>query len=189
MRPVELQGYEAGRSQARFGPDAAGAAASPAVSSAVSKAAVTVAAKAAASLGVWRIGLETIAGWAGFGGQRRGAASGSESGQSAVAGRNSSAQARLGFGGSRRAVAGGLTGWLLMKLRRDGRPRPQLAVLERISLAPRQSLTLIEAGGQRLLVATSADGTPAFYPVGGRARQTAVQGRPPARASSGRVSW
>jgi hypothetical protein len=83
----------------------------------------------------------------------------------------------------------GWTGWMLMKLRGKGRPRPQLAVLERITLAPRQSLTLIEASGQRLLVATSADGTPAFYPVGGRDRQTAVPGKPPARVSWGRVSW
>jgi len=88
-----------------------------------------------------------------------------------------------------RAPTGGLTGWLLMKLRGEGRPRPQLAVLERITLAPQQSLTLIEASGQRLLVATSADGTPAFYPVGGRGRQTAVQGKAPAKVSWGRVSW
>lgn len=90
---------------------------------------------------------------------------------------------------SGRVIVGGLTGWLLTKLRREGRPRPQLAVLERITLAPRQSLTLIEASGQRLLVATSADGTPAFYPVGGAVRQTQVQGKPPARVSLGRVSW
>jgi hypothetical protein len=77
---------------------------------------------------------------------------------------------------------------MLMKLRGKGRPRPQLAVLERITLAPRQSLTLIEASGRRLLVATSADGTPAFYPVSGGNRQT-VPSKPPARVSWGRVSW
>jgi flagellar biogenesis protein FliO len=84
---------------------------------------------------------------------------------------------------------GGLTGWLLERLRSKGRPRPQLTVLERITLAPRQTLALIEAGGQRLLVATSADGTPAFYPVGGRARQEALQGKEPDRSSRGRISW
>ena len=87
-----------------------------------------------------------------------------------------------------RGIFGGLTGWLVMRLGRDGRPRPQLAVLERISLAPRQSLTLIEVSGQRLLVATSGDGTPAFYPVGG-ARQGATTGKQTARVGWGRVSW
>jgi flagellar biogenesis protein FliO len=82
-----------------------------------------------------------------------------------------------------------LTGWLLARLRGEGRPRPQLAVLERITLAPRQSLALIEAGGQRLLVATSADGTPAFYPVGRPARETGVQRKGTERVSKGRVSW
>ena len=44
------------------------------------------------------------------------------------------------------------------------RSKPRLAVLERISLAPRQTLALIEADGQRLLVATSPEGTPASSP-------------------------
>jgi len=49
------------------------------------------------------------------------------------------------------------------------RPRPRaerrLALLERIALAPRQSLALVEAEGRRILVATSAEGGPAFYPL------------------------
>ena len=44
---------------------------------------------------------------------------------------------------------GGLAGWLLARLRRQPRPRPSLALLERITLAPRQSLALVEAEGRR----------------------------------------
>ena len=77
---------------------------------------------------------------------------------------------------------GGLAGWLLAKLRSRHGQQPRLALLERINLAPRQSLALVEAEGRRFLVATSQEGAPAFFaldertPRGGR-RQTA------------RVSW
>jgi flagellar biogenesis protein FliO len=64
-----------------------------------------------------------------------------------------------------RLPLGGLAGWLLQKLRRAHRGRPRLTLVERITLAPRQSLALIEAEGRRLLVATSADGASAFYPL------------------------
>ena len=57
---------------------------------------------------------------------------------------------------------GGLAGWLLTRIRRQARPQPSLALLERITLAPRQSLALVEAEGRRFLIATSADGAPAF---------------------------
>jgi flagellar biogenesis protein FliO len=70
---------------------------------------------------------------------------------------------------------GGLAAWILVQLRGlkfgrlslGRRVRPQLAVVERITLGPRQSLALIEAEGRRFLVATSPEGTPAFYPLGG----------------------
>jgi len=62
-------------------------------------------------------------------------------------------------------------------------------VLERITLAPRQSLSLIEAAGQRLLVATSADGTPAFYPISNLQSHKAAQSNGPNRVPKGRVSW
>ena len=78
---------------------------------------------------------------------------------------------------------GGLANWLLGRLRHDPRPRPRLAVLERITLAPRQSVALIEAEGRRLLIATSADGAPAFY---------ALDEKPDPRrraAVPARVSW
>jgi hypothetical protein len=41
----------------------------------------------------------------------------------------------------------------------------RLAVIERIQLAPRQSLVLVEAEGVRLLVATSADAGAVFFPL------------------------
>jgi len=59
----------------------------------------------------------------------------------------------------------GLAGWILSRLRRGPKPRPRLSLLERIPLAPRQSLLLIEAEGRRFLVATSHDGAPSFYPL------------------------
>jgi len=81
------------------------------------------------------------------------------------------------------AKLGGLAGWLWMRLRGQSRPRPSLALLERITLAPRQSLALVEAEGRRFLIATSADGSPAFC---------ALDPAPLARrqvAARSRVSW
>ena len=60
---------------------------------------------------------------------------------------------------------GGLAGWLLQRLRTRSQPQPKLALLERITVAPRQTLSLIEADGRRLLVATSPEGAAAFYPL------------------------
>jgi hypothetical protein len=79
-------------------------------------------------------------------------------------------------------------GWL-SKLRGREIARPRLALLERISLAPKQSLALVEAEGRRFLVATSSDGSPAFY-----ALDETRYGRAPAGARSVvrapvRVSW
>ena len=78
-------------------------------------------------------------------------------------------------GGRERPELGGVAGWLWTRLRRNARPRPRLALVERIALAPRQSLALVDADGRRFLVATSAEGSPAFYPLAaqrktGRAR-------------------
>jgi flagellar biogenesis protein FliO len=86
-----------------------------------------------------------------------------------------------------RETIGGLGGWtgrMIKKLaRRDG-PRPRLELLERLTLAPRQSLALIEADGRRILVATSGDGGPAFYPLDRDARaQAHVADRRVARLS------
>ena len=59
----------------------------------------------------------------------------------------------------------GLASWLLGRMRLTPRPRPRLELLERITLAPRHSLALVEAEGRRFLVATSPEGAPAFYPL------------------------
>lgn len=99
----------------------------------------------------------------------------------------------------------GLAGWLLRRLRvgfggklgRSARRVPRLTLVERISLAPRQQLALVEAEGRRLLVATSPDGAPTFYPLGGEepvVRDPAPNARSKARRrrgarASGRVSW
>lgn len=60
-------------------------------------------------------------------------------------------------------TAGRLAGWLLARLRHAGNQQPRLTMLERIAIAPRHSLALVEADGRRLLVATSADSAPVFY--------------------------
>jgi flagellar biogenesis protein FliO len=60
---------------------------------------------------------------------------------------------------------GGLAGRLVKRMRRDSLAAPRLMLIERISLAPRQSLVLIEAEGRRFLVATSQEGAPSFYPL------------------------
>jgi flagellar biogenesis protein FliO len=83
-------------------------------------------------------------------------------------------------------AAGGFTGWLLSRLRGVRRPGPRLALLERIALAPRQSLALVEAEGRRFLVATSAEGAAAFYALDER---PAITARPGAARIAARVSW
>ncbi|MGC1463914.1 MAG: flagellar biosynthetic protein FliO [Terracidiphilus sp.] len=91
-----------------------------------------------------------------------------------------------GKGGSAQAAStlGGLAGFVLrpfLKKLRGVHSPPRLELLERISLAPHQSLALVEAEGRRFLVATSADGGPAFYPLDSGARPVLL--RVP------RVSW
>ena len=92
--------------------------------------------------------------------------------QGTEAGERRGAEARVGTG---------LAHWLLNSLRKNRSREPRLELLERIALAPRQSLALVEAEGRRFLVATSADGGPAFY---------ALDTRPPRAAHrSPRISW
>lgn len=84
---------------------------------------------------------------------------------------------RFGF-----SLPAGWTGRLLARFARRQQPQPRLELIERITLAPRQSLALVEAEGRRFLVACSADSTPAFYPISaGRAQAV------PSRMA--RVSW
>jgi len=91
--------------------------------------------------------------------------------------------------GEKTARIGGWAGWLLARMRAVRQPEPRLQLLERINLAPRHSLALVEADGRRLLVATSSDGGPAFYPLdrlsaGGDKHQRREDACRPAR-----VSW
>jgi flagellar biogenesis protein FliO len=96
-------------------------------------------------------------------------------------------------GNAKTTPIGGLAGWLLGRLKAGGRTRSRLELVERIALAPRQSLVLVEAEGRRFLVATSPEGAPTFYALDERSsvarlrpfidRQTA-SARPAAR-----VSW
>jgi hypothetical protein len=81
---------------------------------------------------------------------------------------------------------GGLAGWLLERLRSGRRAQPRLALLERIALAPRQSLALVEAEGRRFLVATSAEGAPSFFALDDKARPARSGG---ATRAAARVSW
>ena len=91
--------------------------------------------------------------------------------------------------GKQDPLGGGLAVWLLARLRGRCRPEPRLALLERIALAPRQSLALVEAEGRRILVAMSAEGGPAFYPLedGARPKSRAVSASAP--AGRPRASW
>jgi flagellar biogenesis protein FliO len=86
--------------------------------------------------------------------------------------------------------ARGLAGWLWKKLHTVRGSRPRLALLERIALAPRQSLALVEAEGRRFLVATSAEGAPAFYALDER-RSGRVSNKlsDSGTCSAGRISW
>lgn len=85
------------------------------------------------------------------------------------------------------AEATGLAWWLLGKLRGARKHEPRLTLIERISLAPKQTLALVEAEGRRFLVASAADGASAFYPLeGGRAAGTRRAG---IRGIGARVSW
>jgi flagellar biogenesis protein FliO len=59
----------------------------------------------------------------------------------------------------------GWAGWLLGRLLGGEKQARRLEVLERIALAPRQSLALVEADGRRFLVASTADGAANFYPL------------------------
>lgn len=96
-----------------------------------------------------------------------------------VGGAWSAGEVRLAL---RRGMTAGWTGRLVGWLRREARPRPRLALLEKIALAPKQSLALVEADGRRFLVASSAEGTPAFYPLGAPTLRRGV-------ATRARVSW
>ena len=72
---------------------------------------------------------------------------------------------------------GGVAGWLMERWRGRRHREPRLALVERIAPGPRQSLALVEAEGRRILVATSAEGGSAFYPLDEAARSEASERR------------
>jgi hypothetical protein len=76
---------------------------------------------------------------------------------------------------------GGRVDRLRARFYKRERLQPRLALLERVALAPRQSLALVEAEGRRFLVATSTEGGPVFYALDSNDR--------PPRPRSPRVSW
>lgn len=76
---------------------------------------------------------------------------------------------------------GGWAGWMWKRWRAAQKPRARLELLERITLAPRQMLSLVEADGRRFLIATSVDGAPAFLAL--RSGEDVV------RRQMRRISW
>jgi flagellar biogenesis protein FliO len=79
-------------------------------------------------------------------------------------------------------------------MRGTERRRARLELLERITLAPRQSLVLVEADGRRFLVASSAEGSPSFYPLdgtglGGTGLGGARSGTQMKTRQTARISW
>jgi Flagellar biosynthesis protein, FliO len=74
---------------------------------------------------------------------------------------------------------------LLGRMRGTKYAAPKLALVERIALAPRHSLALVEAEGRRLLVAISSDGNPAFFALD---ESSGARVHSVSRGSS-RVSW
>ncbi|HTH43250.1 MAG TPA: flagellar biosynthetic protein FliO [Terracidiphilus sp.] len=96
---------------------------------------------------------------------------------------------------------GGVVAWLLYRLQTGAKAREerksQLTLLDRISLAPRQSLALVEAEGRRFLIGTSPDSGPVFYALQPSSATLAQLAKPRALKSlagfpgskSTRVSW
>ena len=103
-------------------------------------------------------------------------------------------------------LAGRLLGWLqgMWSGRvQAAQARPRLAVLDRITLGPKQNVALVEVEGRRFLIATGPDGSPCFHAleqagqaltphlvrrsdqVGNEARVTSLD----RAARAGRISW
>jgi hypothetical protein len=90
--------------------------------------------------------------------------------------------------GAARAI-GGWTRWLVDRLRSGPSRPPRLALIERIALAPRQSLSLVEADGRHFLVATSAEGGPAFFSLDPDPARLRIARRRQPSGGASRVSW
>ena len=79
-----------------------------------------------------------------------------------------------------------VAGWILGRLRHAQRADDRLKLIQRIQVAPKQGLALVEVEGRRLLLATGSDGAPAFFPLehpplAGPVRASRMSGR--------RISW
>jgi hypothetical protein len=78
-------------------------------------------------------------------------------------------QVQVAVGCQRRGLSGvwldrrGIIGRILTRFQSGARAQARLAILDRVTLAPRQALVLVEAEGRKLLVATSPDAAPTFY--------------------------
>jgi hypothetical protein len=81
---------------------------------------------------------------------------------------------------------GGLAGWLLARWRRQPGMERRLVLVERITLGPRQTLSLVKADGRSILVANSAAGA-SFCPLEGSVLRRGADVRP--GGGHGRVSW
>lgn len=65
---------------------------------------------------------------------------------------------------------GSLGAWLVDRVRHHSERDSRLRILERVRVTPRQVLVLVEAEGERLLVATSDGSAPAIFALGGPER-------------------
>lgn len=81
---------------------------------------------------------------------------------------------------------GGVAGWLLARWHRRSGSERRLVLVERITLGPKQTLSLVKADGRSILVANSADGA-SFYPLGGSGSRRGSDVRP--AGTRGRISW
>jgi hypothetical protein len=62
-------------------------------------------------------------------------------------------------------LSSGLASWILNNWRPFSAPPARLAMIARVTLGPRQALSLVEADGAQVLVATSGDGPASFLPL------------------------
>jgi|SRR6185503_9924816 len=61
------------------------------------------------------------------------------------------------------------------RLRRRGNGGPRLAILERVAVAPKQTVALLEVEGEKLLVGTSQEGAPRFFRLHGVRQGTGTE--------------
>jgi hypothetical protein len=77
----------------------------------------------------------------------------------------------------------------MKRLRAEKGARSRLKLMERITIAPRQTVALIEADGQRLLAACAPEGAPAIYPLRSGVDTRAQQCARRSVQRKSRISW